>query len=108
MSALLRSVGVWLFGSVAGIVARVLVSLGMGTVAYIGITDMANSLVQIVSEKFGAAADFLYLAGMAGFDVFISLIISAHLGLIAWTLAATGFKRISFMAGNPSGDEGGS
>ena len=99
MPAFLQTLGVWLFGAISGMVGRVLVSLGMGVVAYTGVVQLGDQLVNLVSQHFGAASDVLALASIAGVDVFISLVISAHLGLLAWIMVASGFKRLSFMAG---------
>lgn len=104
MPALLATVGVWLFGAIRGMVGRVLVSLGMGVVSYVGVTELGDVLVNMVAQHFSAAGDVLALLSIAGVDVFISLVISAHLGLLAWAVAAGGFKRLSFMAGDQGGD----
>lgn len=99
MPAVLQALSVWLYAKMAGLVGRVLVSLGMGTVAYLGVTEIGNELVTLVNGRFQTAADMLQIASMAGLDISISLIISAHMGLIAWIAATTGFKRLSFISG---------
>ena len=99
MPAILQAFSVWLYAKMAGLVGRVLVSLGMGYVTYHGVTELGDSLVTLLTDRFQAASDMFAVASMAGFDVFISLIVSAHLGLIAWLAATTGFKRLSFVTG---------
>jgi hypothetical protein len=99
MGKLWESLGVWLFGAISGIVGRVLASLGMSVLAYVGVVELGDQIVALIAGKFGAASDVLAIASMAGIDIFVSLVISAHIGLLAWVMAATGFKRLSFVTG---------
>lgn len=99
MPKILEAIGVWLYAHISGMVARVMISLGVGVVSYTGVVELGNEVVGLISARFDSVGEILYLLSLAGIDVFISLILSAHIGLIAWIMAATGFKRFSFMAG---------
>lgn len=92
------SMGVFLAAAIGGIVARVLFSIGLGVVSYVGVTSLMDRLVSMVhSELGGITSDVLHLVGMAGFDVFLSLALSAHIGTVTFLMASTGFKRLQFM-----------
>jgi hypothetical protein len=86
--------------SARGILARVLGALGMGLVSYVGVTAAINYAISLLHTKLGGIpSDITNLMGMAGLDVFLSLVISARFGVIAYFVAAMGLKRLSFIQG---------
>ncbi len=92
------SLGAFFAAAIGGIVARILWSLGLGVVSYIGVTALMNQLVTLVHNQIGGiTSDVLHLIGMAGFDVFLSLCLSAHIGTVSFMMASSGFKRLQFM-----------
>lgn len=94
------SLGVFFAAAIGGIVARVLFSIGLGVVSYVGVTALMNQLVDMVHQELGGiTSDVLHVVGMAGFDVFLSLCLSAHIGTVSFLMASTGFKRMQFMQG---------
>ncbi|WP_323773124.1 DUF2523 family protein [Alcanivorax sp.] len=98
------SLGTFLAAAAGGIVARVLFSLGMGVVSYVGVTSLTNQLVSTVHSKLGGvASDVIHLVGLSGFDVFLSLCLSAHIGMVAFMMASGGFKRLQFMTDQSGG-----
>jgi hypothetical protein len=91
--------GAFAAGAIKGIIARVLGALGFGIIGYTGVTMALNQLVNVIHSQLGGiTSDFMNLIGMAGFDVALSLIISARFGMITYLFASRGFKRITFMS----------
>lgn len=98
MPAIFSALGVFLAGAIRGIIARALASLGMGVVTYAGVTTFIDAMVQMIHSNFsGIPSHILQVLGMAGIDVFMSLVLSAHMGVLTFAMSATGFKRISFL-----------
>lgn len=98
MPALIPLLGVIIASLIGGIVARILLALGMGIVSFVGVTHMANQLVQRIHDNVGGIpSDVLSILGLAGFDVFLSLVISANVGSITFFFAASGYSRLSFL-----------
>ncbi|MCK5532401.1 MAG: DUF2523 domain-containing protein [Halopseudomonas aestusnigri] len=94
------SLGAFFAAAIGGIVARILWSLGLGVVSYVGVTALTNQLVTMVHNQIGGiTSDVLHIVGMAGFDTFLSLCLSAHIGTVSFMMAAGGFKRLQFMQG---------
>ena len=86
--------------SLRGIVARVLGTLGLGLVTYVGVTTAVNYAISLLHSKLGGIpSDITNLMGLAGLDVFLSLFISARFGVIAYFAATAGLKRLSFIQG---------
>lgn len=78
--------------------ARVLGALGIGTISLTGVNMTLNSVVDHVKSTMGGVtADILNVATLAGFDVFISLVISAYIGVISIRTLYGAFKRFGFM-----------
>ncbi|MCQ6263076.1 DUF2523 domain-containing protein [Alcanivorax sp. MM125-6] len=99
MPAILQAFGVWFSGAIGGMVARALGSIGIGVVSYIGVTTVIQQVIDLIHSHLGAASNVLHLAGLAGLDVFASLVISAYAGVVAWGIAVGGMKRLSFLQG---------
>lgn len=94
------ALGVFAAASITGIIARALLALGMGVVTYVGVDLAMTQAVNLLQDKVGGIpADMLQLLGLGGFDVMVSLIISAKTSVIAFQLANAGFKKLSFIIG---------
>lgn len=78
--------------------ARVLGALGLGTISLTGVQMTLNSLIGAVKSSMGGiTSDILNVITMAGFDVFLSLIFSAYIGIISIRTLFGAFKRFGFM-----------
>jgi hypothetical protein len=100
MPYLLAFLGTFFASSLSGIVARVLATLGLGLVSYVGVSvavDNAKSLIH--THVGGVPADMLDLMGLAGLDVFLSLIVSAYFGSLVYRVSTMGMKRIGHIQG---------
>lgn len=85
------------------IVARALWSVGVGVISYVGISQLMDTLVGLVHTKVGGiSSNVLHIVGLAGFDVFLSLVLSANCGTVAFLMATSGLKRFGFL-NNQSG-----
>lgn len=90
--------GVFAASAIRAIVARVLGALGFGIVSYVGVTAALNQLIALIHTRLGGVtSDIFHLVGMAGFDVFLSLVISARFGMITFLFAQRGWRRLSFL-----------
>ena len=86
----LGGVATWLTLSIPGLVARVLLALGLGVVTITGVDLAASELNNYLSTvTSGLTADVLALLNLAGFDVAINMMIAAW-GTYASLLAITG------------------
>jgi hypothetical protein len=90
--------GGFLAAAIGGMVARVFSAIGLGLVAYTGVTYMINQATTLLhSQVGGLPSDIAQLLGLAGFDVYLSLVVSARFGVITFLAAHKGFQRISFV-----------
>lgn len=100
MPYLLAFLGTFFAASLRGIVARVLATLGLGLVSYVGVSvavDNAKALIH--SHVGGMPSDMLNLMGLAGLDVFLSLIVSAYFGSLVYRVSMMGAKRLGHLQG---------
>lgn len=68
----------FLASALGPLVARVLVGLGIGTVAYAGISAMLSTLKSTLISTFnGAGGDILSVLGMLKFDVAVNIMFAA-------------------------------
>lgn len=82
----------FILGLIGPILARILAQLGVGLVAYVGLTELGDRLVgQAVSGLQSMPAVVAQWAALLGADKAISIILSAYLARLA--IAAT--KNIS-------------
>lgn len=80
------------------IVARVLGAVGMGVITYYGVTTTIDRVEQWVEGAWGnIGADVAGVLAMAGFDQFITIVISAYGASIGLRLVGGAIKRIGFM-----------
>lgn len=101
MPALIALLGSFLASALPGIVARILAAVGMGVVSYVGVTALLNQAVSMLHSRVGGLpSDIANLLGIAGFDVFLSLVISAKFGIVSFLIAHRGLKRLTFTEGS--------
>lgn len=98
MPAFLIPIGVWLASIMGPLVARVLLSLGVGVVTYKGVDSMLEGVKSEVQGAWsGVGADIVTIASMAGLDVFMNLVISAIIAAITLKLVSGAIKKLSFL-----------
>lgn len=104
MPSIFQSIAVFLASIVSPITARVLGALGIGVITLTGVQAGITTLIDLVKDRVGGvAADLLNIMTLAGFDVFISIIISAYAGIISLQALWGGFKRLGFAASDSGG-----
>lgn len=85
----------FILGLIGPVLARIFMQLGVGLVAYVGLTELGERLVgQAVSGLQSMPSIVVQWAALLGVDRAISLVLSAYLARLA--IAATrnvGFKR---------------
>src|SRR5699024_3684694 len=100
MPVIFKAIGVFLASAIPGIIARVLGAIGIGVISYAGVNLATNQIVSSLQSNFSnIATNLLSLLGIAGFDVFVSLVISTHVGALAFIVSMGGFKKLSFLKG---------
>ncbi len=78
--------------------ARVLGALGLGTISLTGVQLTLNGVINHVKTAMGGVtSNILDVITMAGFDIFLSLVISAYLGVISIRTLFGAFKKFGFM-----------
>ncbi len=103
MGSVFAAVQVFLAQIAGGLTARVMAAIGVGVVTITGVQlTMDNITSEIQSGFSGVPADIIAVATIAGFDKFISLVISAYIGVVAVKALYGAFKRFGFMS---MGDE---
>lgn len=99
MPLLFKAIAVFLAMIVSGVVARALASIGIGIVIYNGVDILLDKIHEYVLMHFGSVgASIAQVLGLLGFDVFVSLILSAHAAVIASRLFGGAFVRLGFVA----------
>lgn len=105
MPAILATIAVWLAQITGPLVARVLGALGIGIFTLAGVQSGVQALISSVKSALGGvAADILSIMTIAGFDVYISLVISAYVGIITLRTVFGAFRRFGFAAQQQGGD----
>ncbi len=93
MSLMDLTLGNLIARGVGAIVARVLAALGMGVVSYVGVQLGIEELVQQVVTNFqGIGSNLTAIAGLAGLDVLLSLVISAQVTAITLRVTMGAFR----------------
>lgn len=65
--------------TLVSVVSRILISLGIGFTIMQGVQIGFDSIINLVRSHFtGLPSDFAGLIGLSGFDVFVSLVLSAY------------------------------
>ena|SRR5690606_3503566 len=83
------------------IVGRVLAALGLGIVTLEGVEMGIDALIARAQTLFtGIGSDILALVTIAGIPRFLSIVISAYLGIITLRVLWGGFKRLGFSVAN--------
>lgn len=79
------------------LVARVLGALGLGVFTVVGVQAGVNSLLNSVQSNFsGVPGDIAALITLSGFNVYISLVLSAYIGLVTLSALFGAFRRFGF------------
>ena len=90
-------IAVFLAQITAPLVARVLGALGMGIFTLVGVQSGINTLLNSVRSNFGGVAgDIASLISLSGFNVYISLVVSAYVGIITLSALFGAFRRFGF------------
>ena len=81
----------WLLAMAGPLVMRVLLSLGLSVVTFVGVKEAANGLVSNVQSLYGGLpADVAALAGLAGVGEGLGIVLGAIAGRVAlWALASS-------------------
>tara|TARA_A100001391_G_scaffold189040_2_gene160133 strand:- start:999 stop:1310 length:312 start_codon:yes stop_codon:yes gene_type:complete len=100
MPAFLAPIAVFLAQIIGPLTGRVLWALGIGVVSLTGVQSGINALLSQVKSHFGGVpGDMASLVTLSGFDVFISLVISAHVGIVGIHTLYGAYKRFGFAVG---------
>lgn len=98
MPSWLQALGVFLAQIISPMTARVMGALGLGAISLTGVQVTLNQIINHIKGAFGGVtADILNMITLAGFDVFIGLVISAYIGVISIRSFYGAFKRFGFM-----------
>lgn len=98
MPAFLIPIGVFLAAIIGPMVARVLLSLGVGIVAYKGVELMLENIRTTVEGAWsGVGADIIAIAGIAGFDQFITIVLSSISAALTLKLVSGALKKLTFL-----------
>ncbi len=104
MPQIFAPIAAFIASIIGGTVARVLGTVGMGVLVLQGVEFGMDTLSNLIYTHFGeVGSDLFGLLGLAGFDVYIKLVISAHMGLIAFVTVAGSLKRFGFAATEGAG-----
>lgn len=77
---------------------RVLGALGLGAISLTGVQMTLNGVITHIKNSMGGVtADILNMVSLLGFDVFLTLVISAYMGVISIRTLLGAFKRFGFM-----------
>ena len=101
MPSIFQPIAVFLAAIISPMTARVLGALGIGIFTLSGVQAGMTALIDLVKTNVGGvASDLLSIMTIAGFDVFISIIISAYAGILSLQALWGGFKRMGFGVGD--------
>ncbi|MFT0141130.1 DUF2523 domain-containing protein [Alcanivoracaceae bacterium MT1] len=104
MPAFLAPIAIFLAQIIGPLTGRVLWALGIGVLSLTGVQSGINALLNQVKTHFGGVpGDMASLISLAGFDVFISLVISAHVGIVGIRTVYGAYKRFGFAMGGGDG-----
>ncbi|MDO6748527.1 DUF2523 domain-containing protein [Gilvimarinus sp. 1_MG-2023] len=96
--AIFIPIGVFLASIIGPLVARVLLSLGVGVITYKGVDTMLQNLVTTVEGAWGGVgAKVVAVAHIAGVDQFMSIILSSITAAITLKLVSGAIKKLSFL-----------
>lgn len=94
----LESIGVFLASIIGPGVGRVMGALGLGAISLTGVQITLDQIItHIQSAVGGVTADIVNVLTLAGFNVYIGLVISAYMGVITIRTLYGAFKRFGFM-----------
>ena len=103
MGSIFAAVQVFLAQIAGGLTARVMSAIGVGVVTITGVQLTMDNVTNHIQTSFGGVpGDIIAVATIAGFDKFLSLVISAYIGVVSVKALWGAFKRFGFMS---MGDE---
>ncbi|MDO3383853.1 DUF2523 domain-containing protein [Gilvimarinus algae] len=98
MPSIFSPIAVFLATITGPLVARVMLALGVGVISYTGIDVALTELFDRINTSWsGIPANVIAICGLAGIDVFITLVASAYMSSITFRLVSGAIKRIGFM-----------
>ena len=93
----LSTIAVFLAQITGPLIARILGVLGLGIFTLVGVQAGVNSLLSSVQSNFGGVAgDMAALITISGFNVYMSLVFSAYIGIITLSSLFGAFRRFGF------------
>ena len=98
MPAFFSAIGVFLAQIAGPLTGRILGALGIGVISITGVELAVTGVTNQIKSSFGGIpGDIISVATIAGFDTFLSLVISAYIGVISMQALLGAFKRFGFM-----------
>lgn len=98
MPLLWKIIAWFLAVATAGVVARVLGALGMGIIVLQGVEYGFERIESLIESAFGQIGSDIYsMVILGGFDVYITLVISAHFGVWSFLAVAGSLRRLGFV-----------
>lgn len=102
MPTILITIGVWLASVIGPLIARALLALGMGVVTYTGATVAVDQALAYVQTSWsGMPAAVVGILALAGFDKFITIVLSAYASALALKAASGSMKKLTFTNSSP-------
>lgn len=96
MPVYLKAIASFIAMVLPGVIARILGFLGLGLVSYVGVNAVTNKIIDVIQTNISyMPVKLLSLLGIAGVDVFISLIISTHIGGLTFYFFLGGGKKLT-------------
>jgi len=101
MPIIFAAIAAFMAASIPGIVARALAAIGIGVLVYSGVQLSLDALKTHILGSFSSiGSDLAMLLGLMGFDVFVSLILSANAAVVAMKIIGGTLKKIGFVKGS--------
>jgi len=98
MPAYLAAIAVFLAQIAGPLTARILGALGIGILSITGVEVMISGVISQIKSSFGGIpGDIISIATIAGFDRFLSLVVSAYIGIVSVKALFGAYKRFGFI-----------
>lgn len=98
MPSIFAPAAVFLATITGPLVARIMLSIGVGVISYTGIDATLNAFFDKINTSWsGIPSNVIAICGIAGIDVFITIVASAYMSSITFRLVSGAVKRIGFM-----------
>lgn len=100
MPALFVPIGVFIAAILSGVIARVLLTLGLGIATYYGVQTLIDKLNNYVAGAFGnVGSDVVQIVGLLGLDEAMTVMLSAYVAVLTINGIQNGVKRLIPFAG---------